>query len=63
VGPALFVLMLAQLVLPESLRFLPLNFGRHWVDAGHRAIVTAAAAVAVFMAASLDPARRGRAGS
>lgn len=63
VGPALFVLMLAQLVIPEGLRFLPLNFGRHWVDAGPRALVTAAAAVAVFVTASLDPAHRGRVGS
>ena len=62
VGPTLFVLMLAQLVLPEALRFLPLNFGRHWVDAGPRALVTAAAAAAVFVAASLDPAHRGNTG-
>jgi hypothetical protein len=63
VGPTLFVLMLAQLVIPKSVRFLPLNFGRHWVDAGTRTIVTAAAAVAVLVAASFDPARRGRSGS
>jgi hypothetical protein len=63
VGPTLFVLMLAQLVMPESLRFLPLNFGRHWVDAGPRAIISAAAAVAMFLAASQDPARRGSGGS
>jgi len=59
VGPTLFVLMLAQLVMPESLRFLPLNFGRHWVDAGPRALMTAVAAMALFLAASLDPARVG----
>ena len=63
VGPTLFVLMLAQLLLPEGWRFLPLNFGRHWVDAGPRDLLTAAAAVALFLAASLDPARRGSAGS
>ena len=59
VGPTLFVLMLAQLLMPEGWRFLPLNFGRHWVDAGPRALMTTAAALAVFLAASLDPARRG----
>jgi len=59
VGPTLFVLMLAQLLMPEGWRFLPLNLGRHWVDAGPRALMTTAAAVAVFLAASLDPARRG----
>jgi len=59
VGPTLFVLMLAQLVMPAGWRFLPLNFGRHWVDAGPRALMTAVAAVALFLAASLDPARRG----
>ena len=63
VGPTLFVLMLAQLLMPEALRFLPLNFGRHWVDAGPRTLLTAAAAVAIFAAASLDPARRGSARS
>jgi hypothetical protein len=63
VGPTLLVLMLAQLVIPRSLRFLPLNFGRHWVDAGPRTLISAAAAMAVFVAASLDPARRRSAGS